>query len=102
MQTQQRRIDRPLVQFQYAIADLLNPPCDAVPVQRPKPVERLEHHQVERALQNIRSCIFHEMSSTPVGFQQECITLPVDCQQQSQKEIVNIKSSPLDILPKPI
>jgi hypothetical protein len=40
-------------------ADLLEPARDAEPVQRPERIERLEDHQVERALEYFGSSRFH-------------------------------------------
>src|SRR5262245_3912770 len=54
LETNQGCIDRALVQKNLIPADLLDPPGDAVAVLRPHCGERLENHQVERALQEIQ------------------------------------------------
>src|ERR1019366_5702343 len=46
-QPQQRGIYRALVQPQQFLAELLDPPRDSIPVQRPERIERLQHHQVQ-------------------------------------------------------
>ena len=51
----ERRVDGALVQLQGVVADLLDAAGDAVSVQRPHAVERLQHHQIERALQHVDS-----------------------------------------------
>ena len=53
LEPEQRRIDGALVQRQAAVGDLLNPPGDAVAVERAHRRECLEHHQVERAVRHL-------------------------------------------------
>ena len=57
---EQRRVNCPLVESERALRHLLDPTRDAVAVQRPHRVERLEHHQVERAVRNFRVGGRHE------------------------------------------
>ena len=64
LQARQRRMDRSLVQPQPAAAHLaaahiLDPPRNAVPVQRTHRFNRLQNHQVQRPLQNFRSLLTH-------------------------------------------
>jgi hypothetical protein len=54
LEPQQRRIDRPLVERQRRSRHLLDPLRDAVAVQRPERVERLQHEQIEGAAQDVR------------------------------------------------
>src|SRR6266481_7459455 len=54
-QTQQRRINRSLVEFESAFTDLFNAARQTIPVQWPHGVKSLEHHQVQRALKDVRS-----------------------------------------------
>jgi hypothetical protein len=42
-----------LIELQHVLADLLDAAGDAVAVQRPHRHQRLQHHQIERALQHI-------------------------------------------------
>ena len=50
------------------VLGLLDPASDSITVQRPQNIERLEDHQRQSALQNIR-LLFHKERS--LGFQQE-------------------------------
>src|SRR5437762_2572646 len=65
LQPQERCVDRPLIELQHVVADLLDPPRDAVAVQRSHRFERLQDHQVERPLENVRLRLGHA-ASTPV------------------------------------
>ena len=62
-QPDQTEIDRALVHLQRVLAHLLDPARDAVPMHRPHGIERLQHHQIERALQNLRLALPHSPSS---------------------------------------
>jgi hypothetical protein len=53
LQSHQGGVDSAFVEFQDVIADLLDAPGDTIPVLRAHAVERLQHHQVERALQHL-------------------------------------------------
>ena len=59
LQAEQRGVDRALIELQDVLADLLDAPGDAVAVQRPHRVERLQHHQIERALQDVGPGLAH-------------------------------------------
>ena len=58
LEPQQRRIQRSLVERQRAAGDLLNALGEPEAVLRPHSLERAQHHQVERALQNIGFRVF--------------------------------------------
>src|SRR5215472_7780346 len=51
---QQRRIQRPVVHAQQISADLLDAPCDSVAMQLTHRLQRLQHHQRQRSLPDIR------------------------------------------------
>src|SRR5438094_5155660 len=50
-------INRALVHSECVSADLLDPERDAISVHRPECVKSLQHHQIERALENVRLAI---------------------------------------------
>jgi hypothetical protein len=51
LEPHQGGVDSAFVQFQNVAARLLDAPGDAVAVLRSHGVERLQHHQIQRALQ---------------------------------------------------
>src|ERR1700683_3571756 len=61
-QLQQRRIQRSIIHRQQIAAGLLDPPRNPVPVHRPHSLQRLEHHQRQRALPHIRFVVTHVRS----------------------------------------
>src|SRR6266513_2431301 len=61
LEPHERRIDGSVVRLQNVFADLLNPARNPIPVQRPQDIERLEHHQVESAAQDL-ALGFHRSS----------------------------------------
>src|SRR5579872_2408569 len=52
-QAQQRSIDGALIELEHVVTDLLDTPCDAVPMKRSHYVERLKNHEVQSALKDI-------------------------------------------------
>ena len=55
---------------QHVLADLLDAPRDPVAVERPHRVERLQHHQIERALEDVGLGLTHRYSCwTATGVQ---------------------------------
>src|SRR5262249_9102827 len=54
LEPHQRRIERAHVELQRAAGDLLDPLGNRVAVQRAERRQRLQHHEVERALENAR------------------------------------------------
>jgi hypothetical protein len=76
LEAHQRRIDSAVVELQGAAADLFDAAGDAEPVLRPHRLERLENHQRQRALQEVRLLVH----CSPIGFQQERSRTPIDCQ----------------------
>ena len=54
LQLQQGGVDGPVVQREDVAARLLDPAGDPVPVQRPEALERLQHHQGQRPLPDVR------------------------------------------------
>src|SRR4051812_7438945 len=59
LQPNQRRIDRSLVQQHSVPTHLLDPARDSVTVHPSHRSERLQHHQVERALQQLELVLLH-------------------------------------------
>ena len=57
LEPEQRWIDRPLIERERALGYLLDPPRDPVPVQWTKPLERLEHHEIERAVRDVAGLV---------------------------------------------
>ena len=57
LEAQERGVDGSLVQLQRVVADLLDAARDAVAVQGAHALERLQDHQIERALKDIRPCV---------------------------------------------
>src|SRR5262245_43619206 len=58
-QAQQRCENGAFVQPQQVVTDLLDAPCDSIPVLRAQRIERFEDHQVEGALQDLRPFLWH-------------------------------------------
>src|SRR5258708_1815139 len=54
LQPHKRRVDRPLVQQHFVAAHLLNPPGNAVAVERSHGCKRLQDHEVQSSLQQIK------------------------------------------------
>ena len=50
---EQKGIEGALIDGKQIAADLLDAACDAISVQRAERIERLQHHQRERALLNV-------------------------------------------------
>src|ERR1700685_3910277 len=67
LQLQQDRIERALIYGEKISADLLDTPGDAVSVQRTEHVESFQHHQRQRALEDV-FLLFH---NGLLGFQAE-------------------------------
>jgi hypothetical protein len=61
LQAQQGGIDGSLIELQQVFAHLLDPARNAVAVQRPHRFQRLQHHQIERALQDGGLVIAHRI-----------------------------------------
>jgi hypothetical protein len=53
LQLQQGRVKRALIDAQLFVADLLDPARNLVSVERTHGIERLEDHQIERAMQDV-------------------------------------------------
>ena len=53
LEAEERCVDRPLVELEDVLADLLDPPRDPVAVQRAHRIEGLQHHEVEGALEDV-------------------------------------------------
>ena len=53
---QQRGIDRAFIELQHVLAHLLEAASHTEPVQRPERLQRLQDHEIERPLQDLRSC----------------------------------------------
>src|SRR5579859_694921 len=67
-QPHQRRINRALIDLQRLFADLFDAPRDSVTVQRPHGFQRLQHHQIQCALQDFRFFLAHAPScGVPTG-----------------------------------
>src|SRR6476661_5185122 len=73
-QPHQRRINRSLIDLQSLFADLLDSSRDSVAVQWPHRGQRLQHHQIQCPLQNLRSPLRHASScgATTGVFQPSC------------------------------
>jgi hypothetical protein len=54
----ERGIHRSFIQLQGVFTHLFQPPRDAIAVQRPHRVERLQDHQVQGPLQDLRATAF--------------------------------------------
>src|SRR4051812_11681172 len=61
-EAQQGRIDGALIQPEKLLAQLLDSTSDAVAVQRPQNVKRLEHHQIKRSLKDFGFKLSHRGS----------------------------------------
>src|SRR5215469_8768337 len=61
-QTDQAEIDRALIDLKRLLAKLLNAAGDAISMQTPHRIQRLQHHQIESALQNLRFVVRHVAS----------------------------------------
>jgi hypothetical protein len=57
LQSHQCRVERAHVELQHACRDLLQPCRDGVTMESAERLERLEHHQIERPLQDFRLCV---------------------------------------------
>ena len=62
LQTDERGVDGALVEQDFVSAGLLNAPGNAVAVLRAHGGEGLQHHQVQRALQEIQFRFAHFLS----------------------------------------
>src|SRR5712671_4163458 len=58
-QPHQRRVNRPLIDLQSLVANLLNPPRNPITMQRPHPRQSLQHPQIQSPLQNLRPAPTH-------------------------------------------
>ncbi len=54
LELQQRGLQRPLIDGELVGADLLDPPGDRISMKRPHRVERLQDHEVKRAVEEVR------------------------------------------------
>src|SRR5258708_24408228 len=81
LQPQQRRVQRALIQLQQVLGNLLDALRDAVAVQRPQRIERLQNDQVQGSLENLASRRGHV--AAPLDEQQEANRLPVERQQET-------------------
>src|ERR1700680_5184476 len=81
LQPQQRRVQRPLVQLQQVLGNLLNALRDTIAVQRPKRIKRLQHNQIQGSLQDLTSRCGHQ--TAPSELQGQASPLPVERQQET-------------------
>jgi hypothetical protein len=75
------QINRSLINDDRLLSDLLNPTSDAVAVQRTHLLQRLEDHEIERALQDGRPRFHHVYF--PVGWLEEYRVAHVGCQDET-------------------
>src|ERR1700730_4076618 len=79
LETQERRIQRSLIELEQVEGYLLDALRYAVTMERAHGVERFQHDQVQRALQHFTARRCHR--PTPLAKRQEPMLVPVDCQQ---------------------
>src|SRR5262245_14756518 len=61
LEAEERGIDRALIELEHVLADLLDAPGDPVTMKRSHCLERLEHHEVQSALENV-CLVAHRLS----------------------------------------
>ncbi len=59
LQLEQGRIQRAVVDFEQIAARLLDTARDAIAMEGAQGLQRLEHHQSQRALPDVRLGVFH-------------------------------------------
>ena len=59
LELQERGVERPLVDGELIGADLLDPPGDRLSMQWPHRVERLQHDEIKRAVNDVRLVLWH-------------------------------------------
>src|SRR5262249_39004923 len=83
LQSDESRIDRALIKEQNLIADLFDSAGDSPAVQRPHTFKRLQNHQVQRSLQDLRSVPGHV--DLLLIFNWNIEGAPVVCQQEEKR-----------------
>src|SRR5262249_49106394 len=95
-QTDERGINRALIQKQNIVTDLLDASGDPPPMQWAHRIEGLQDHEVQRALKDFGFLLFRHESDTPVDIQRKCTTLPLVVNRSSFAE-TPLQKNPLTL-----